>query len=364
MDKMNIICVIDSLGSGGAQRQIVELAKGFKQENHEVSFLIYHNITFFKKELDNQNIPVHVIEESNYLKRIIKLRHFIRKSKPDAVLSFLQGANVISELASLPFGSWNVVIGERSADPVIVKSFRKRMLRWLHFFADNVVSNSYENILLVKRAYPLIRSEKCHVIYNIIDSNKWAPAINFTPLSGGVFHMVVAASHISYKNSIGLVKAVNLLSDKEKQKLKISWYGKIGNDDSFDISISLVKKYKLDNIFNFHPATKNIHEVYESADAIGLFSFHEGLPNTVCEGMSMSKLILASRVSDVPIILNHNENCMFNPNDVNEISNSLSWAISLSRNELIEIGCENRKNAQLFFNKDKIVDAYLSILNK
>ena len=39
---MKILCVIDSLGSGGAQRQLVGLAIGFKERGHEVSFLVYH----------------------------------------------------------------------------------------------------------------------------------------------------------------------------------------------------------------------------------------------------------------------------------------------------------------------------------
>ena len=37
-----ILFFIDSLGSGGAQRQIVQLALGFKERNYKVSFLIYN----------------------------------------------------------------------------------------------------------------------------------------------------------------------------------------------------------------------------------------------------------------------------------------------------------------------------------
>ena len=35
---MNILCVIDILGSGGAQRQLVNIAIGFKERGHTVSF--------------------------------------------------------------------------------------------------------------------------------------------------------------------------------------------------------------------------------------------------------------------------------------------------------------------------------------
>ena len=35
--KGTIICLIDSISSGGAQRQMVELAKGFKEKHYKVN---------------------------------------------------------------------------------------------------------------------------------------------------------------------------------------------------------------------------------------------------------------------------------------------------------------------------------------
>lgn len=116
---MKILCFIDSLGTGGAQRQMVEVAKGFKEKGHEVSFLTYHNINFFKPELDKHSIPVKTIEESNYVKRLFKIRKIIRKHQPDAVLSFLEAANFMATLAGFPSRKWKLVVGERSANPAI-----------------------------------------------------------------------------------------------------------------------------------------------------------------------------------------------------------------------------------------------------
>ncbi|CDS91584.1 hypothetical protein BN1088_1400001 [Sphingobacterium sp. PM2-P1-29] len=39
---MRVLCVIDSLGSGGAQKQLVEIGKGLKEDGYEVEFLIYY----------------------------------------------------------------------------------------------------------------------------------------------------------------------------------------------------------------------------------------------------------------------------------------------------------------------------------
>src|SRR5690625_1899614 len=100
---MKVLCLIDSLGSGGAQRQLIELAKGFKEKGHEVSFLTYHEINFFKPELDKVDIQVHTILEPNYLKRTLKIRKYIRNGNFDAVLSFLEGASFMAEIAGFPY---------------------------------------------------------------------------------------------------------------------------------------------------------------------------------------------------------------------------------------------------------------------
>lgn len=116
---MNILCVIDTLGAGGAQRQIVELAKGFVRRGHDVEFLTYYPIPFFNSVLESEGIHIFCIEESNYLMRLLKMRRFIRGRKYDAVLSFLEGANFICQVAGFPTRKWKLVVGERSANPEI-----------------------------------------------------------------------------------------------------------------------------------------------------------------------------------------------------------------------------------------------------
>src|SRR5690606_5646275 len=109
--KMKILCVIDSLNSGGAQRQLANLAVAFKKEGHEVSLLVFHNLNFFRSILDEQNIPVIYIIEPNYLKRLLKIRRYIRNSNSDVVISFLEASNFICEIAGLPWRKWALIVG-------------------------------------------------------------------------------------------------------------------------------------------------------------------------------------------------------------------------------------------------------------
>jgi len=175
---MKILCVIDSLGSGGAQRQLVNLAISFKKKGHDVDFLVYHNDNFYLNFLEKNGIKVIFSIEKSYIKRVFKIRKIIRNGKYNTVLSFLEAPNFICELAVLPFKSWRLIVGERSANPDILKSFKLILFRFLHIFSDYVVANSYENINIVKKVNPILRNSKCHVIYNLIDFDKWSPKLD------------------------------------------------------------------------------------------------------------------------------------------------------------------------------------------
>lgn len=358
---MKILCVIDSLGSGGAQRQLVELAKGFKERGYTVSFLVYHEENFFKGVLVERNIPVDLIIESNYVRRLFKIRKYIRKGNYDVVLSFLEAANFICEFAGFPFRSWKLIVGERSANPDILSWGRRRFYRWFHLFADYVVGNSHENLKMVRRINPFLPSHKCRVIYNLIDFNYWKPASDYSANTNENFHLVVVASHQYLKNAKGLIEGVANLSESEKKRVKVNWYGDERSDDSLQDALNLIDQLGLQDIFNFYNATNDIMNKMQYADVIGLFSLYEGLPNAICEAMILGKPIISSSVSDIPLLLSSNRNCIFDPHNPRDIARSLNYVLSLSSEELQKLGESNRLAGRLLFDKTKIISSYLAL---
>ena len=358
---MKILCVIDYLGSGGAQRQLVNLAIGFKHHGHDVSFLVYHQHNFYREMLAQNNIDIHEIIDPNYFYRFLKIRQFIRKGRFDAVLSFLEAANFLCEMSGFPKKNWSLIVGERSSNPNMFRSLKSILFKYSHFFADFVVANSFTNINMVKKINPFLPSRKCKVIYNYVDFNKWRPAKNHIPMQNGKLRLVVLASHRYLKNLNGLVEATNLLSDNEKAKLEIHWYGD-EHDNSKAEGLVKIKLYNLEKNFNFYPATLDVHSMVRNADVVGLFSFYEGLPNTICEGMSAGKVVISSHVSDIKSIVN-DDKLVFDPSNPAEIAQVLSRVIHLNPNEIEEIGVQNNKRAQLLFNNDSIINEYLMLLS-
>ncbi|MDN6182784.1 MAG: glycosyltransferase, partial [Staphylococcus equorum] len=346
---MKILCVIDSLGSGGAQRQLVNLAIEFQNAGHSVSFLVYHSDPFYYPTLEAHDIDVIEVLESNYFRRLLKMRRVIRSGKFDSVLSFLQAANFISEISGLPYRKWRLVVGERSANPAILKSWRLKTFRLFHLFADVIVANSKSNLTLVRKVNPLLPTKKLHVIYNLIDFDKWRfRPDNYEFRKGGVFNLVVVASHQFLKNLNGLVEAVNLLTAYQKSQLVISWYGSGSSDVSKNEALKKIAAYQLTENFKFYVATVEIADKVNEADALGLFSFYEGLPNVVCEAMANSKPVILSAVSDMPLLID--DDLVFDPYNYEEIAGKLTHLLNMDENLLRAVGDRNKSVAMNNFN--------------
>lgn len=361
---MKILCVIDSLGSGGAQRQLVGLAIGFKEKGHDVSILVYHNNNFFKNVLDEAKISVNAVIEPNYLKRLFKMSKYIRKGNYDAILSFLEAPNFICEIAGFPTRKWKLIVGERSANPNIFRSFKLIFYRWFHLIADYVVANSNENLKIVKKINPLLIERKCKVIYNMVDHNIWRPAIDYVSFKDGKLNLIVVASYQYLKNAIGLIEAIHLIKDKDKLRIKVDWYGDKGHDNSLNESIILVQKYNLENIFDFHEATKNICQKMQFADVVGLFSLYEGLPNAICEAMACGKPIISTNVSDIKLIITNGINGFLTESCGPEsIRDSIVELLNCSSEELLKMGKNAETKARTLFNKDQIIAQYLELIN-
>jgi len=359
---MRILCVIESLGQGGAQRQLIGLALGFKEKGHEVSFLTYVSNTFFNQILENAGIPITCLEEPNYLKRLIRMRFFIRKGNYDAVLSFLEASGFICEVAGFPLRKWKLIAGERSTNPNISKSFRRKTFRWFHLFSDYVVANSYANMQLVRSINPLLSKSRCKVIYNTIDLNLWKPSPEYVPRKIGKLRIMIAAGNHPYKNLHGLLQSLLLLNQSERDKLNVEWYGL--EQEHLEVEKAWIKELCLEDVISLFPATTDMIGITQQADVIGLFSFYEGFPNAVCEGMACGKTVICSAVSDIPDFLSQSKHLLFDPKNRLSIVGAIRNVINLSNEELSQIGTQNRKCAEQNFNKEHIISQYLTLITR
>jgi glycosyltransferase involved in cell wall biosynthesis len=364
---MNIIFVIDDLYSGGAQRQMVNLAIKLKKDGCQVVVLTYYERDYYGDVLNKNEISIICLARKSPIKRILAFRKFLRTQKVDIVISYLGIPNFICELAAFPTKKWKLIVNERSANPFILKSKKSKFIRYFHCFSDVILTNSYANKELILKVNPFVKEDKIRVIYNIIDLEFWKPIQDFEFKKDGKLRLIVAASHRYLKNFKGLLEAINRLNVQDKSKLSVTWFGHSLKEPYYDESIVECKKYieefNLNKIVSLKPATLNIKEEMLKADVVGLFSFFEGLPNVICEGMALGKPILATSISDVPILVEDNVNgILCDPNNSHTITEGLKFFLEASSIELKSIGDLNRLKAIELFDNVKILKRYNEVI--
>ena len=85
---IRVTLFIDSLGPGGAQRQMSLLAVLFKQRGYDVDVLTYRPLRFFDAEVEAAGVPVRRAASGKLL-RPLAVRRAIRERNPDVVIAFL-----------------------------------------------------------------------------------------------------------------------------------------------------------------------------------------------------------------------------------------------------------------------------------
>lgn len=361
---MRILLFIDNLGSGGAQRQMVNLALLFQEKGHHVRFITYNQGDFFKPALDEAGIIVDCLESNKPIHRILKIRKYIRSGNQDLVISFLETPNFIACLSAVGGRRWKLITNERSAK---VESFtvpRGRLFKFFERFSDRIVCNSVNAQKLWEQHYPQY-TDKLLTIYNPVLIEK-EDIDTAEPKKDGKIHIVVAASYQYLKNMNGLIEALNMLKDEDKSRLNVDWFGRTevttGNTKAYEEAVEKIAKYGLTNI-NLHEVTKDIILIMSEADFIGLFSKFEGLPNVICEGMTLGKPIIMSKVSDYNMLVADDNGFLCDAEDPESIKEALIKAINLPREKIHQMGMNSSKKAEKLFNRDIIVEKWLSLID-
>lgn len=358
-----ILFLTPNLASGGAERQIVTVACLLKEAGCEVEFLCYAKGDFYAHILEGKQIPIYWYILPNYLKRILMVRKFIRRGHYDVVISFLEIPNFLNCFAAMGGKQWKVITGERSAREWNFLTIKGKIFCWFQRYSDKIVCNSENAKRLWLKYYPCY-ANKLITIYNGV--NLQPTTIQYIPKRYGKLHVVVAASYQYLKNIIGLINALALLNDEEREKIHVDWYGRKeivkGNTQVYDESVNMIEKLKLQNVIALHSDTVEIHDRMNEADVVALFSKYEGLPNVICEGMMLGKGIIMTKISDYSILVDDANGFLCDGDNPTAIKDVLCRAMSLSKEDLLLKGKNSRYKAVQLFSPNRIQEQWKEVV--
>ena len=356
-----VLCFIDSLGAGGAQRQLVGLASMLKEKNYKVKVIVYHNEPFYENLLVENDVDFEWVKkaENKYL-RIYYILNKIREYSPDWVISYLDTPCIISCIAKLLNRKLKLIVSERNTTQIVTAKERVKFL--LYRFADIIVSNSYSQGEFIKRNFSFLEP-KTTVIPNFVDTIYFqcsrSTKKNIIP------KFVIIASIWEPKNTLGFIEALRIVKEAG-YNFFVEWYGiSSANNDYLALCINKIEEYKLNKFIQLKEKTSDIKSVYAQADFFCLPSFYEGTPNVICEAMSCGLPIMCSNVCDNHIYVKNGKNgVLFDPKDVMSIADGMIKMLSLSDCTYYEYSKYSRKIAEQLFSMIFFIERYISLISK
>lgn len=353
-----IVLFTDSLGAGGAQRQLCGLAVMLRQHNYDVVVITYHPLDFYKSYLDENGVRNLIVSNGcGALKRIQCIRQYLKSENPEWVIAYQETPSLIASIIKGTGLKFNLIVSERNTTQKL--TIKDKLRFSLYRYATSIVPNSYSQEAFLSSHYKWM-VEKLRTITNFVDLEKFSYNDDIrcqVPL------IVVAATIWPPKNTLGFIEAVRILAQK-KIAFKVRWYGySEGYDEYFTQALSKIDEYQLNEFIELLPKTKDIQEVYRQSDYFCLPSFYEGVPNVIAEAMSTGRPILCSNVCDNPrYVIEEVNGYLFDPNSPENMAEQILKGLSVSDQVYSQMCQESRKRAEEMLSMDTFINKYIEII--
>lgn len=357
-----ILLFIDSLGAGGAQRQLTGLAVMLKRRGYAVKVVTYYDHPFYKYILDDGGCEYECLNVDSKL-CLPRLITCIRKFKADVLISYQTDPNALACIAAAVTGV-KLIVSERNTHQSA--GLKDRLIFHLYRLADSVVPNSYSEGDFIRDNFKFLK-RKVTVISNFVDLGL------FTPKSGVVGRpkrILVVASVKASKNTKNFIRAVSRAKERGAC-IDVTWYGV--NPASTDLPanvryadecVKLVGELGLGGCVRLLPKRRDIQAAYREADIFCLPSLFEGTPNVICEAMASALPVAASRVCDNAHYVKEGVNGMlFNPGDIDGMADILVRMAAMADDELVLWGRRSRKLTEELCSAETFVGKYIKIID-
>lgn len=287
---MNIVCYINKLNDGGAERVMSVLANGLFKRGHKVIMVTdYSTPNEYPLEtgvirviLDGDPSDRNPNAGTRTKERIAKLRKICKENQADIVVSFMRLANFRSILATRFLKTKNLI--SVRIDPKI--GYRNK-----------------KEAMLAKVLYPM--SNGC--VFQTYDAKSWfSPKIQkrssviFNPVSAAFYHIEPAAMQKKKIVSCGRLekqKRFDLLIDAfhkvcdEFPDYKLEIYGVGALQEKLQAQIDTLGRQ---NRIKLMGRSEDVPNTIKSASLFVLSSDYEGLPNALMEAMVLGLPVIST----------------------------------------------------------------------
>lgn len=361
----NITCFICGLGSGGAEHQLSLLSNFLYDRGYYINLVTFSSVADHYP-LNKSIRRIRLGINKNKIGQLIDIWRFFLTTKSDVVISFGQRENFFCIFPLVFRRNIKLIAGERNTTYGKPSKIERLLHAFLYKRANWIVPNSYAQEKYIKEKSPHF-AFKVKTIINYTDIYKYiyTPYPNNTKIRFGIF-----CRYTTQKNYQRFAKAIKILKEKGYTNFVVDWYGDIHYKDKSPnlhyVKFSyLIKEYNIESYLKLHDKTSTVAKEMSKCDAIILPSIYEGFSNTLSETICCGRPGICGNVADNGVMIHDGINgLLFNPEDVDDIANSIAHYIELSQEERAEMCKSSRRYAENLFNKDVFVDNYIKLIEE
>lgn len=356
--KINIVFALPTLYAGGAERVMSYIAQKINKEKFNATLLI---IGFSKDaSYDIKGIDVIFLERPRVLTGALPFFNFIRKSKPDIIISAIGHLNSLTAIFSLFFPRIKFIAREVNVLSVLSKYENERKKnsilgsltnrRFILF--DKVVCQSKDMLDDFVKNFN-IKKNKLIVINNPISDNFKLKNVR------------------SVNNPIQFITIARLDGEKGHDRI-LKALSKVNFDFNYTIIgagslekeiFSMIKDYELGNNITYIPFTKDVVKYLSESDLYLQGSYTEGFPNSIIESCMVGTPVLAFNApGGINEIIYNNVNGVIVENideyvqELNKISSNYLFIP-----ENVSISVQKRYNSKLIIKEYE--NLFINVLN-
>jgi len=287
------------LGGGGAERVIVNLAQGFAKHGFRVDLILAKVEGPYLSQL-SPRVQVVNLGSRRVLYCLPSLVRYLRRQRPQAMLSTLSHANIIAlwakKIARVPT---RLVIRETvtvrinaAHAPTLKGKLMPYLIRFFYSWADVVVANSYEVATDLFKVG--LSPEKIKIIYNPVVtpelSVKAEEPLNHLWFRPGEPPVILGVGRLTkQKDFSALIQAFALVRKKCPARLMI-----LGEGEERPKLEALVRELGLEEDVALPGLVDNPYKFMKRAAVFVLSSRWEGLPNALIEALALGTPVVAT----------------------------------------------------------------------
>lgn len=313
-DQLTFLLIIDHLSSGGAQQQLVLLARELTKLGHRVRLLVYRQHAYHQPVLDQWKIPVEVVDKRSKLSLAVvnRVAEIVSREPIDGVLAFLTAPSLYAILGRLKARSQvPLVISERSSPNNPNRRFWQHASEFLWRFADRIVVNSHHMGKYLRDRHPRL-AERIVTIWNGVDLDRFRPSP--LPVAAEPWLLAAVGQIGTFKQPECIIRGLAHLRDEYGVTARVDWFARRYPDltateqQEFERLNRLIEDLQLTDQWRWLPETKGIEQELHRYHALVHASVVEGLPNAVCEALACGRPVILSDTLDHPLLVDENRN--------------------------------------------------------